>query len=202
MKKKPNILDKFLRKFNIFKDKLEGLDFLEVIALNKLGLDKSLVSECSPSGGSKIKDLFMELNINNNDTIIDIGCGKGNAIRTMLDFPFQRIEGIEISKEIFNIASKNFYKLKSTNVIIHNINATLFRGYNNFKYFYLYNPFPSSVMDIVLKQIIKQSDRNKEIKIIYNNPICSSTILSHGFNFEREFQDQWGNGIKLYSKFT
>ena len=202
MKKKPDILDKFLRKFNIFQDKLKDLDFLEVIPLNKLGLDKSLVSECSPSGGSKLKDLFMELNINNNDTIIDIGCGKGDAMRTMLDFPFQKIEGIEISKEISDIASKNFLKLKSTNIKIYNTNATLFREYNNFNYFYMYNPFPLSVMDIVLKQIIKQSDRHKEIKIIYNNPICSETILSHGFNFEREFQDQWGNGIKLYSKFT
>ena len=64
----------------------------------------------------------------------------------------------------------------------------------------MYNPFPSSVMQVVIKKIIAQSSKYKNIKILYNNPICSEVILSNGFEILKEYSDQWGNGIKLYSK--
>jgi|TARA_Y100000389_G_C17439598_1_gene507733 SAM-dependent methyltransferase len=200
MSKKPNIFEKTYRRFEIFYEKLRGLDFKTVIPSEDLGFDKNLVVQCSPSGGHYFKKILKDLKISNHDSILDIGCGKGSAIKTMMEFSFNQISGIEISNHLHLIAKKNFKILKSKNIKIININAENYMNYGDFNYFYMYNPFPSSVMQVVIKKIIAQSSKYKNIKILYNNPICSEVILSYGFEILKEYSDQWGNGIKLYSK--
>ncbi len=200
MSNKPDIFEKTYRRFEIFFEKLLGLDFKTVIPSEDLGFDKNLVVQCSPSGGHYLKKILKDLKISNHDSILDIGCGKGSAIKTMMKFSFNQISGIEISNHLHLIAKQNFKKLRSKNIEITNINAENYMNYGNFNYFYMYNPFPSSVMHVVLKKIIAQSYKYKKIKILYNNPICSEVILSYGFKILKEYPDQWGNGVKLYSK--
>jgi cyclopropane fatty-acyl-phospholipid synthase-like methyltransferase len=48
-----------------------------------------------------------DLNITANDSIIDIGCGKGSAMLSMLGFPFARVDGVELSQQIGSIAIRN-----------------------------------------------------------------------------------------------
>lgn len=140
------------------------------------------------------------LNITKKDRILDIGCSKGGAIKTMLNFPFNQIAGIEISKHLTDVAKKNFKLLKVNNIKIININAEKFKFYSNYNYFYMYNPFPNSVMKNVIKKILNQTPKNKTINLIYNNPVCSSIIKKNGFTQIKKYDDKWGNGIVLFSK--
>ena len=120
-------------------------------------------------------------------------------MRCMTKFLFQKIDGIEISGILSNIATKNFAKLNERRVEITNVNASAFSGYRDYDFLYLYNPFPEEVMKKVLSQIKAQIGSRKETIIIYNNPVCHKQIIKHGFHKVKEFPDMWGNGITLYS---
>lgn len=200
MSRRPNIFEKILRRFEIFLEKIHGLDFKTVIPSEDLGFDKNLVVQCSPSGGHFLKKILKDLKISNYDSILDIGCGKGSAIKTMMEFPFNQITGIEISSHLCSIAKKNFKILKSKNINITNINAENYMNYGNFNYFYMYNPFPNSIMTRVIKNILNQTPKNKTINLIYNNPVCISTIKENGFKEIKKYDDQWSNGIVLFRK--
>ncbi len=82
---------------------------------------------------------------------------------------------------------------------IKNVNATMFKGYANYNFFYLYNPFPKEIMNKTLFQIKSQINSKKEIVILYNNPVCHEQVLNHGFYKIKEFPDMWNNGIFIYS---
>jgi hypothetical protein len=180
-------------------DYLRGLDFLGVIKVEDLQLNPEIVSKGSPSGNSYLKNVLKNIGINKKDSILDIGSAKGSALKTMLDFPFQNIDGIEISSKLAEISAKNFQKLKTNKVKIFNQDACHFKHYNNYKYCYLYNPFPEIILKKVFNQMNKQI-MGKEIFIIYNNPICHDLLINSKFLLVKKFPDAWGNGINLYTK--
>ena len=126
-------------------DYSRGLDFLEVISVEDLNLNHKVVHKGSPSGNKYLKNVFQGIEITKNESILDIGCAKGSALKVMLSYPFKKIDGLELSPELVKIAKRNFQKLKINKVEIFNENATDFMDYNNYNYFYLYNPFPEKI---------------------------------------------------------
>ena len=198
-KKKPNVFQRLYRRTEIFKERLQGLDFSKVTPSADLGFDDKLVSHCSPSGNKYLTRLLNDLSIGHRDNILDIGCGKGSAILRMTELKFNRVDGIEIASHNAEIARKNFNKLKINNVEIFNIDATKFSGYSNYNYFYFYNPFPDSIMELVISQILSQTQAGKSITIIYNNPVCHQVLIQKGLKHIKVYPDQWGNGINIYT---
>ena len=106
--KRPSILNKLVRRFNILIDSFFGYDFLKVIPLKELNLDPEIVVQGSPSGNKYLKKLLTSLDIQYNDKILDIGCAKGSALKVMLSYPFKKIDGLELSPELVKIAKRNF----------------------------------------------------------------------------------------------
>ena len=177
------------------------LDFTSVIYPEELGLDPQQVYRSSPSGNAYLSNLLADMGISKADSIIDIGSGKGSAMRIMLEFPFKKVAGIEISEHIAKIAKKNFKILKSKNAFVYTCNAVTFERYSEYNFFYFYNPFPSEVMVNVIKKIHDStSQASNEIIIIYNNPTCHDDIVSNTqFSKAKEYPDEWGNKIFIYS---
>jgi len=180
-------------------DYSRGLDFLGVISVEDLKLNNKVVHKGSPSGNRYLKNVFQDIEINKDESILDIGSAKGSALKVMLNFPFQNIDGIEVSSKLAEISIKNFQKLKTDKVKIFNLDASCFQHYNNYKYFYLYNPFPEITLKRVLSQMNKQI-KEKTIFIIYNNPSCHDLLINFNFLLVKKFPDAWGNGINLYKK--
>jgi len=189
--------------FNLIKilsEKLRGLDFSSIISSEDVGLDPSLFHRSSPSGGKYLSDVIKDIDIIKYNSIIDIGCGKGSAIRAMINFPFKRVDGLEASKEIARIAINNFGKLEEKRTKIFICDAINFDRYGDYDIFYFYNPFPAQVMNQVVEKIRSAfQNLDKEILIIYNNPICHNLIIDSGFSLVKEFPDEWNNRIYLYS---
>jgi SAM-dependent methyltransferase len=196
---KPTILQMLVRRCEIFYERQIGLDFLSVNSVEDLGLDSKLVSKCSPSGNKYLVKCFSDFKITKEDSILDIGCGKGSAIRALSSFNFYKIDGLEISEYLANIARANFKILKDNKPNIFNCNALKFNDYNNYNYLYLYNPFPPSVFEGFLI-ILNSQINNKKLFIIYNNPVCGQLLIEDGFKLIKNYPDQWGNGMILYSK--
>jgi SAM-dependent methyltransferase len=184
-------------------DRYHGLDFTSIIQPEEVGLDSNYAYLSTPSGDKYLVNVLNGLTITRNDSIIDIGCGKGSAMRTLLKFPFARVDGLELSEHIAAIARGNFKKLKIIRSDVLTCDASTFKDYDAYNFIYLFNPFPCSVMSMVIDNLIQSNHRcPREIVIIYNNPVCNDVVVNQGGFYKlRDYPDEWGNGIYLYSNF-
>jgi SAM-dependent methyltransferase len=181
-------------------DRLRGLDFLSITEAEAIGLDARLAHRSAPSGNRYLAAVLRDLHVTGADHVIDVGCGKGSAMRVMRRFPFGRVAGIELSVELARIAERNFRRLHAENVEVHVGDAAAFDGYSSFNIVYFYNPFPAVVMSRVLDRMnFAWVDAKRERVIIYNNPACHALLAERGFHAIRDYPDEWGNGIRVYS---
>ncbi len=91
-----------------------------------------------------------------NDCFVDIGCGKGGVLRYAMEYPFGRIAGIEIEKPLYDIACNNFKNLQALDCVeLYNEDAREFQHYNEFNWFFFFNPFPTEIYCKVLDEIFK-----------------------------------------------
>jgi SAM-dependent methyltransferase len=196
-------LTNLISKSRIFIDRCRGLDFELFIQPEEVGLDSNLAYRSSPSGDKYLANLLKDVIITDKDSIIDIGCGKGSAMRTMLKYPFERVDGIELSAHIAAIAVRNFKKLKINRSQIFNSDASTFTDYDSYSFVYFYNPFPCDIMLIVIDNIMQSIHRYpREVVIIYNNPKCNDVVVNHGKLYKiREYPNKWGTWIYVYSNF-
>ena len=162
-------------------DRLRGLDFLEAVGPEHYGFDPEVVYHSAPSGGRDLVNVFRGLKISPSARLLDIGCGRGSAIRAILKFPFERVDGLEVIPELASIAQKNFRLLNERRTSIHVADATTFHGYGQYSHFYMFNPFPAEVMEQCLERILTARDAaGTPTTLIYVNPLCDSTIMETG----------------------
>jgi len=162
---------------------LNGVDFSGLVHPEELGLNPSLAQNSSPSGDLHLKRLLRDLPITKGDSIIDAGCGKGSAIRMMLKFPFERVDGIELSGLISSVARQNFQRLgvPANRCRIINADASRFQELDGYNYVYMFNPFSAEVMAKFLDNLARSVCRApRQLKIIYCNPVCHDQIVAGG----------------------
>ncbi len=184
------------RKLEIFKDKLSGYDFLSTISPKEIGLDPDKFSRCSPSASKYLFKLLDTLSITNKDTILDIGCGKGSVLNLLINYEFRKISGIEISRELSEICSKNMIKKKDIRIKVINKDARKFDSYDEYNYFYMYNPCSAEILTPIIRKIKESASNNKTI--IYNFPKYEEVLIKNEFKYISTFDDEWGNGIKIF----
>lgn len=197
-------LSKWEEKAEVLSDKLNNLDFTSVCEPEELGYDPKIVKRSAPSGDKFLVNMLNDFDITTRDSILDIGCGKGSAIRKMLQFPFYQVDGIELSEHIAAIAIQNFKHLEVTRTNIFIEDATKYTDYDNYNFIYLYDPFPTSVMDFVVNSMINSLQRSpRELVIIYNNPVCHESLVNDGkFRKAGIYPDNWGNTIAIYTNYN
>jgi SAM-dependent methyltransferase len=186
-----------------FYERLMGVDFSGRIEPEDVGLDPNTSIHSSPSGDKWLRDVLKDLNPSAKDNILDIGCGKGSAIKIMLKFPFARVDGLEISEHIAKIARSNFRKMRipSERCRIFTGNASEFmEELDCYNYVYFYNPFYSGVMNRFIHNLHESIARNpRKVTIIYNNPTCHQEIMLNGlFSSINEYPAEWTK-IRIYS---
>ncbi len=117
----------------------------------------------------------------------------------MAEFPFGKIVGLDLSEQLLVVAAENLRKAAVDRVELLHGDATLFDDYDPFTHVYMYNPFPSPVMQAVMEHL-KASLRRapRELTIIYKNPVCHDDILRSGiFCLVRRF-DHAGHPFFVY----
>lgn len=193
----------WVRKYEFWREKRTGLDFLEVLEAEDLGLDPTQAVESAPSGNKYLRAVFKKLPISPMDSILDVGSGKGSAMRVMLEFPFSHVDGVEIAPQIVKIAQSNFEKLKvpPERCKIFQMDASRFKEFDPYNYFYFYNPFSSEIMDSVVQNIVASIQQTpRKVLIIYTNPKYEHTILSRDiFAKIGSYPGEWDHSISLYS---
>ena len=129
-----------------------------------------------------INGLLKKLNITHNDRILDIGCGKGLSLYYSSMFCFEKIDGIEYSKKLTQIAKHNAKLLKDRRIHIFNCDARKFTHYEQYNYFFINNPFSAEIMEQVVVDILQSYQIIKrKITVIYQFPFSIDIFKKHNF---------------------
>src|SRR5271155_952484 len=107
-----------------------------------LGLSEDRSAGHRDSGGPDLEKILKKLSISQSDRVLDIGCGKGGAMLTLAKYPFERVDGLELSPRLVQIAQHNLGRMRISNAEIFSCDAAAFDGLDRDNYFYMYNPFP------------------------------------------------------------
>ena len=165
-----------------------GLD-LSLVPLDELGLSSRNANWYSDSGGPNLARVIDAIGVLKGSRVVDIGSGKGGAAFTLSETPFEEVLGVEISQALVHIAEANAKRLSLKSVRFVCSDARAFKDMDSFSHFYMYNPFPCTVMMDVLSNLRESLSRKpRPLTLIYKNPVCHSVIVDSGlFTAEREF---------------
>ena len=159
-------------------EKIRGLDFTspDMKESNKTG---GVVHGYCKTDGRHIKKIFDLISIDESYSFLDIGCGKGAVLKEACKYSFDKVSGIEYSKEYSDIAINNFERLGlSSRVKVFQGDASLFNGYADYNVFYLFNPFDEDIMEKVISKIA--GAHNSTSWIIYHHPTCPEVFTRYG----------------------
>ncbi|WP_299554257.1 methyltransferase domain-containing protein [Seonamhaeicola sp.] len=164
-------INKFYDDHAISKDKKRGVDFYKNVKPENIeGYDHHKYVHYIPSKSWQIKRLLKASKITCNDAIFDYGCGKGKALYEFSKYKLNKIGGIELAKELADIAKINMQKLNLPNVKIVNGNALNFTELDDYNYFFFFDPFSVDIFKSVINIILTNYKKNpREITIIYMN---------------------------------
>ena len=161
----------------------EGIRYNYIVNNN---IDINNFSSHSPSC-SNLYNVLETLGINENDSILDIGSGKGFALFIFTLFNFKKIGGVEINKIDYDICQENINKLELNNKIsIINSDILEFNNFSDYNYFYFYNPFNEEIFNKIIQIISKLNNspiiiykniHEKDIKILEKNNFKLNKII-------------------------
>lgn len=106
---------------------------------------------------------------------VDIGSGKGRMLLLAAEWPFQRVEGVELARMLHQIASRNLTRPDTEGrglapVVLHNMDASTYRFPDEPLVVYLFNPFDFAVLTQVHNNLRRSLQQNpRECVVIYVN---------------------------------
>jgi SAM-dependent methyltransferase len=160
--------------------RLRGLDF-GAVSLDELGLNPDRANYHKDGGGPLLRDVLNQLTIGPTDVALDLGSGKGGAMATLAEYPFQGVDGVEISPPLVDAARGNLQKLKLLHCRVFLADATTFTDVDTYTHVFMYNPFPEVVLRQVLANLTTSLQRRpRSAQLIYSNPLHERAILESG----------------------
>ncbi len=172
---------------HLLRMKRRGFD-LSGESAESLGLPPERSFRYGNSGGPDLDVVLKTLSISRTDQVLDVGCGKAGAMLTLANYPFARVDGIEISPKLAEIAQSHVRRAGIENAWVQCCDATTFDGYDPYTVLYMYNPFPESVFQQFLERLqVSIARRPRKLTFIYCNPLCHDLLLKAGFRHVRQF---------------
>jgi len=131
-------------------------------------IDKDNIIKTVSTNYEELEVIFFEYSkLDENDIIIDVGCGKGRVFNYLLYKGLRnKMIGYEINSVVGEKTKKRLKRFKNVEIRCENIFDDFPKEGN---IFYLYNPFKEAMITEFMQRILAVSDRNPVI--LYNNPI-------------------------------
>lgn len=178
-------------KLTCWNEKRKGIDFTQMASISELNLPQNSWGY-ETSGNIYLKKVINTFNISQEDSILDIGSGKGHVLKVLNKYSFKKVDGIEFSQYLSKVAIRNFEILNIKKIKIYNTNAAIFSNYKEYNFYYLFNPFHSEIMKEVITKIEESLITSpRKVIIIYKNPMCHENIVKSGiFKKINEFKSE------------
>lgn len=160
-----------------------GVDFGGYIPTVNSSLEAS--EQCNGYEASyPMPNIFKLLNVKEGDRLLDVGSGKGYAMYLFSEFPFSKIDGVEINEDLVRISQENLNKLFPDDKDRFEVfcdNALTFARLENYNYIYMYNPFPREVVEQFARRLEESAkNRTGKLTVIYQNPQKGSVFEQNG----------------------
>ncbi len=169
---------------SIFWEKPRGLDFS--LRQKSKGISMKGNHGYALTQKKAFSNIMSRLDINNDDSFIDIGCGKGGVLYYASKYPFRRVAGVEIEDELYEIAVRNFQKLNMPNIEVFHDNAITFDKYSEFNVFFLFNPFDPDIYQQVIDSIFNTLNKTRQDSRVYL--ICYGATITEYIKDKNEMQ--------------
>jgi SAM-dependent methyltransferase len=154
-----------------------GIDTGRCISRGELGLDDPDCADYHPTMYRHFKSVMRDVAIRNGqDVFLDYGCGMGRVVVLAATYPFRRVIGVELSRQLVALAEENVRrarkKLRCPDVIIEHADALTFVVPADVTVIHLFNPFFGKILARVLDNI-EQSlvDNPRRLTILVSNCI-------------------------------
>jgi 16S rRNA G966 N2-methylase RsmD len=131
-------------------------------------------------------------------SFIDVGAGKGRALLLASERPFRKIIGVELSKNLAHIASKNIERWKRDHrarVAIRVVHQDIldFRWPRTPLLVYLYNPFEREMIEQLIQRLHWAAKAGSRcVDVLYLNP-----AFGHLLTRSRLFRELWSERITM-----
>ena len=142
-----------------------------------------------------LQRLISKLNLPKDGVFVDLGAGKGRVLLLAAQFGFEKVVGVEFSRELCVIARENvrtFAKKKQITARIDVVESDVasFCIQPEHNIFFMYNPFDNVVMVRLLANIgTSLTQFPRKIYLIYNTPIHDESVSKSGlFSACQEFE--------------
>lgn len=169
------------------KYKLNTTDFHRPPRLKQSDFAATSAFAYMPSNYVLLQMLFTKLNqFSHNQTLLDVGSGKGRVLSVAAHFGFKEITGVEVVPEYcedalqkINNVSKKF---PDTTFKIICTDAAQFSIPLHIQNIFLYNPFKEVMIEVLISNILSSFKKNpRHIYVIYLNPLFIQNFIAVGF---------------------
>lgn len=168
-----------------------GVD-IGFVSGDELGYKELRFGHHSITPGPEFRRVLRQLNIQSDDSVIDIGCGKGSALFTLAEFPFRKVVGCEYSEPLLAVAQTNLQKMGQTQVETFQCDATQFDDLDDYSHLFLANPFSSDGFEKLMVNVGKSLQRApRKLTIIYRNPKSGHVVEQSGL-FQKTHEFDYG----------
>lgn len=158
--------------------------------LSDKGIDKFTLNQAfsyMPSNYVLLERVFRKVNqFSHNQTILDMGCGKGRALIVASRFGFVHLKGIELvpayCRKTIDLLTQVKKADNKIEFQVQCMDALCYTLEDNMQVLFFYNPFKERVMMEVIKNIkssLKRAPRN--LYIVYLNPLFRQNFKDEGF---------------------
>ena len=158
----------------------------ELKSLEKKGIDIDHATIYMPVSFGLLEEIFTQIKDKAHHHFLDIGCGKGRALCVAAHQGFNKVTGIDLSKELAKQAEENLFltqqKIKTLQYKIYNNDAFYFEIAKDVDCIFMFNPFDDVIMSSVAENILKSFEiAPRPITLIYVNPLYKQELLNVGF---------------------
>ena len=167
-----------------------GVETSENVPLQSLSMDSSIKEHAGwyePTPPFEFRHAMSMLRIEyERYRFIDYGSGKGRVLLLASELPFIEVLGVEVDRQLHNIASRNIAAYPGERMICCDVksicmNATEWSPPTGPLVVFMFNPFDQIILAPVLRQISAAiASVSQPSYLVYKNPKHNETVLSDG----------------------
>lgn len=156
----------------------------EHVALKDIGLDRSGYHDYEPSGWKALRRTLRLINYGSEDSIVDVGCGKGRILSQAARQPFKRVYGVELSPEMADQARARLEaergRWRCNDVEVVAADVTTWEVPDDITIVYFYNPLSGDGLHAFLDRLTDSVRRApRRVTFAYVHPLHEDEVAAH-----------------------
>jgi SAM-dependent methyltransferase len=143
-----------------------------------LGVDTS-GADCQPTAYHVLRRILRAVPMDQDDSIVDFGCGRGRVLCLAALNPIASARGVEIRSQHAEAAQSNLANLRGRKARQFEVTSGSAADFDcsGGTVFYMYNPFGGALFEQVIGNIrVCARTAKRPVRLVYLNPTCRSLL--------------------------